>query len=467
MTLPHLNSLRSRLLALLVVVLTAVWLLMLGWIHGEASEQVNELMDAHLSKSARLIVGVFVHEAEEHEENQDLKAEELEEIQSFVHEYEQDLLFWVRDRRSQLLLYSGVEFAKATGAYNQQGFGDTRIDGREYRVFSISEPSTGISVLTAQPLHAREHLMGEIERGAFYGLIIGTLVLLFALWLGVGRGLQPLNRLSRQIASRSTEDRQAIDTQGLPEEVGPMIKALNALLEKLGRALDNERRFTADAAHELRTPLAALRVQAQVAVKTKDPAAREHAIGNITQGVDRTTHLVEQLLTLARVESDQQSMKAMAEQGSEQWLSNVLTDLRQQHGDAAKRIQVSGSPEEAGLHLNPVNLTAVIRNLLDNALRYAPENSSVQLSFQREGDAACIRVADHGPGIPESERARVMQRFTRGAKSGGIQGSGLGLSIVGRIVERHGGQLSLDWTETKSEGDTGPRGLTVRCLFST
>jgi two-component system sensor histidine kinase QseC len=227
----------------------------------------------------------------------------------------------------------------------------------------------------------------------------------------------------------------------MPRETLPLLSSLNNLLQRLGRALDNERRFTADAAHELRTPLAALQVQAQVARLARDEATRAHALDQLLAGVMRATRLVEQLLRLARLDpmstvADVQPcpVPALLEQAAE--LLRSKADAK----DIAIEIQ---APAALAVRANADLLSLALRNLLENALRYLPEGGRVILGAEQRGNETRLWVRDNGAGVAEEELARLTERFYRG-RDVDVEGSGLGLAIVLRVAQLHGADLALE-----------------------
>lgn len=313
----------------------------------------------------------------------------------------------------------------------------------------------------------KEHaeLAGEIAEHLLKPMLVALPGLALVLVVAVGFSLRPLRRLSDAIATRAAERLTPIDDADAPREILPLIQRLNRLFGEIDRALQNERRFTADAAHELRTPLAALQAQAQVALGATDAATRDHALNQILAACERATRLVTQLLTLARLDAGQ--APAMQELGLRALATEVLADLA---GAAiARDCELVLGEGDAQVRGDATLLQAALRNLVDNALKHGAARQ-VELSIGDEGGQAVLCVADDGRGIPAAERASVRQRFRRGASADSCAtgaagqslpdatGSGLGLSIVERIVELHGGALHLD------EGPGG-RGLAVRILL--
>jgi two-component system OmpR family sensor kinase len=262
------------------------------------------------------------------------------------------------------------------------------------------------------------------------------------IWFGVGRGLSPLDSMSRALGKRRPDALAPLAERGLPDELKPLAASVNALLARLDAALGAQRRFTADAAHELRTPLAALKLQLDVARRVGDDPARTAAYDDLDEGVARASHLVDQLLTLARVEPE-----ALAAHAADCDLVALAKEAIVARGAlaAAKRIDLGLARESpATVRGDAASLAILLSNLLDNALRYTPEGGRVDVFVERGDEGtAILTVADTGPGIPADERERVFDRCYRGVGAGAT-GSGLGLSIVKRIADAHGATLALD-----------------------
>jgi two-component system sensor histidine kinase QseC len=274
-------------------------------------------------------------------------------------------------------------------------------------------------------------------------------------WLGVGRGLAPLGRLAREVSGRDPRSLDEIPTATVPSEVLPLVQALNRLFQRLGSAFLAQRRFTADAAHELRTPLAGVKTQAQVAMRAPDPAERQRALEQVLKGIARAGHLVEQLLVLARIDRESTDI-AFAHPDLHKIAVSVLSELSPQalargvdlELDGDRGVPVRGSPDL---------LSILLRNLVDNAVRHTPPNGRVLVRVTREQVGALLTVQDNGPGIPPEQRERVFARFYRLDCAAG-EGSGLGLSIVQRISALHGATISL-------QDGPGGAGLAVEVRF--
>lgn len=334
------------------------------------------------------------------------------------------------------------------------GFADIEVDGQRWRSFGVAARDRVIQV--AQPARIRQRLAADAALRSVLPLLAVTPLLAAALWWLVAHALAPLARVAAELRERDAATLQPLPTTGLPDEVAPLVGALNAMLERLGQSFDGQRAFVADAAHELRSPLTALKLQAQLVRRAPDEATRGAAVDALVAGVDRATRLVEQLLTLARQEPGAQAPALQ---------TVVLAPLaRQVLADAGAQAQARDSTlqleadEQATVRGDAAALAVLLRNLVDNALRYTPAGGRVQVTIQRDsGGGVRLRVDDSGPGIPAAERERVFERFVRGSSAAAESGSGLGLAIVRSIAQRHGATLAL------AESPLG--GLRVDLLF--
>jgi signal transduction histidine kinase len=294
-------------------------------------------------------------------------------------------------------------------------------------------PSTSAAHVAREREEVAAEIAGQLLKPMFFALPALALLLVIA----IGFALTPLRQLARDVAERAPDRLDPLPIEELPAEVAPLVTRLNALFADIIRALENERRFTADAAHELRTPLAALRAQAQVALASVDDTERQHALEQILTGCDRATHLVVQLLTLARLDAGtQHPMQLVA-------LRPIAEEvLAMSAGDAIERrcdlVLNDGDAEVRG---DGMLLQVLLRNLIDNALRHSG-STQIEVSIATQGTRVVLSVSDNGRGIAEDERTRVQQRFYSGPRTES-SGSGLGLSIVRRIADLHGGSMDI------------------------
>jgi signal transduction histidine kinase len=297
-------------------------------------------------------------------------------------------------------------------------------------------------LLWDHPIDQRQEIAEEIAEHMIKPLIIALPILALLLALAVGIALRPLKRLTSDIARRAPDRLDPLALDNTPTEAVPLVRRLNELFSEITRVLEKERRFTADAAHELRTPLAAISAQAQVAARARDENEREHALNQLALGAQRAAHLVEQLLTLARIDDGQALPSGSAQACA---LDQLLIDVAAHYGAEAIDRHIELEVVEGTCRTiqgDPTLLRVLLRNLIDNALRYTPAGGRVELSVQQTPGGTLLSVRDSGPGIASDQRSNALQRFVRLAGQE-IAGSGLGLAIVQRIAEVHGARIEL------------------------
>ncbi len=325
--------------------------------------------------------------------------------------------------------------------------------GGEWRVFSADLAGRVFQV--AQPLAIRQRLALAAALRTLAPLVLALPLLAFLVWWIVGRALAPLDRLAGDVGARTPTLLEPIAEADAPSEVVPLVRALNDLLGRLGAALATQRAFVADAAHELRTPIAALQLQLQLLERARDDGERGAALADLRRGLERAAHVVAQLLTLAREEPE----VARPQPSSTVHLSELVGQVVADHAVLAEVRQVdlgAARREEAAVARgDPAALRTLLANLVDNAVRHTPAGGRIDVSAAVADGRPYLEVADGGPGIPAADRGRVLDRFFRRGTAEG--GAGLGLAIVKAIADRHGATLRL--------GDTPGGGLTVRATF--
>jgi len=437
-------SLRARLLVLLLGGFVVAWSAVAVTSYLDARHEINELFDAQLAQTAQLLLAQVEHEPDE------LEVPEL----ALRHKYQRHLVFQVRDRSGRIVLRSaGAPREGLIG--NRDGFDSHAVRGRRWRVYTLTDGHHGVRVAVGERDDVRTELARHIALGMLNPLLYALPAFGLLIWLGVGRSLRPLDRLARAVETRAADNLSPVEMRNAPKEVAPLLGSLNRLFGRVREAFEKERRFTDDAAHELRTPLAAIKTHAQVALAARGVDERQRALESIVRGADRAAHLADQLLTLARLENE------TAFSGGE------TVDLRRAAADAVALLVpwalekgVAVTLEDgpvASVRGGAALLGVMLRNLVDNAIRYTPKGGAVRVRITTEGGYALCEIEDSGPGIPPAERARVFERFHR-VLGTGEEGSGLGLSIVRRIAELHGARVELD-------SGAGGRGLCVRVAF--
>lgn len=428
-------SLRRRLLGRLLTLFLLTWALLAALSYFAARHEIEELFDAELAQSARVLLSLTRHELEE---GQGEDASPIV-IGAGAVPYEEKIAFQVW-RGEALLFRSSNAPAQPMSAAPE--FGAERIAGHLWRTFTLVDEPLGVRISVGERDDVRAELIFDILATTLLPVLL-TLPLLAALiWSGVGRALAPLDRVSAEIARRTPQQLDALPTGPVPLEVRPLIEALNRLLARLDDALMSERRFTANAAHELRTPLAALKAQAQVAQRAATDAERRHALEQIVRGTDRAARLIEQMVTLARL--DPESVPVERQPVDLAGLAaEVVGELAPQALERRIELALTGAPR-AIVAGDAALLAVLLRNIIDNAIRYSPEGGNVEVALHPCAQAVELTVTDSGPGIPAAERARVFDRFYRRAEAGRTTGSGLGLSIARRIADLHGAAMALE-----------------------
>ena len=332
------------------------------------------------------------------------------------------------------------------------GLADVTVDGQTWRTFSVATHERVIQV--AQPRLIRQRLAADAALRSVMPLLLLAPVMALAIWWLVNLTLAPLRRVAADVRERDEQSMQALPSAGLPDEVAPLVSALNALLQRLGASLDTQRAFVSEAAHELRSPLTALKLQLQILKRAGDDAGRAEAIARLAAGIDRAVRLVEQLLALARSEPGAPATPMQALDLSEAVREGVADTVPLAQSRGTELELMADAP--VAIRGDRAALLTLTRNLADNAVRYSPAQSRVEVRVKLEGGWATLQVDDAGPGIPPNERERVFDRFYR-RNSGDEEGTGLGLAIVHSVAQRHGAEVEL--------GDSPLGGLRVTVRF--
>jgi two-component system sensor histidine kinase QseC len=433
---------RRQLLVLLLGAVAVVWIGVGVASYVDARHEIDELLDAHLAQASSLLIAQAGHD--------------LDEIEEHVPEtkrYARRVAFQFWEGGTQLRLHSSNAPLARLSA-KDEGFSDVRIDGQRWRVFSSWDRRRRYVVQVGERLGARDEIVASIARNLLLPLVVALPLLALVVWLAIERVLRPLRVLNREVAHRAPDHLAPVEVGRAPVEVAPLVLNLNDLFGRVQASMDNERRFTADAAHELRTPLAALRAQAQVARGASDDRERIRALDNVIAGCDRAAHLVDQLLTLARLEPAHAQV-AHADVALAPLVQAAIAEATPAALDKDIDIELTeGAP--AHVQGDARLLGILLRNLLDNAIRYSPRGSAVTVEVARDDARARLTIRDHGPGVPPEARPRLGQRFERFGVSD-VTGTGLGLSIVARIAELHGARVTF--------GDAPSGGLAVDVTF--
>jgi two-component system sensor histidine kinase QseC len=432
----HGPSLRRRLLRMVTLATVLGWGLAAAFIYGQASHDVQELMDGQMAELARLLLAQAPTDP--------AQLASLSESMARLREAEfsdSDLKLEFEIGRADGTVLLRSAHAPDAPLNRSLGYADYEHAGKPWRILVLEPTSGDRRILVAHPADYRNREALEIASNAVLPLALLLPIMVGLIYFSIRRGLKPLHDLAADVASRTAEDLEPLQPATAPREIRPLVKAINQFLGRLNATLENERRFTADAAHELRTPLAALKVQAQIAMAARNPAQSQHALAQVVAGSDRATHLVDQLLRLARLDPIV-SLPNMQPFDLGKLATSLVADHQELAAQQSQKLSLS-VPEGAVMVRGDAELMGVaLRNLVDNALRYTPAGSDVRVSVGCEHGEARVTVTDNGSGVPEQELGRLMERFFRGSEAA-AEGTGLGLAIVHRIAELHGARLEV------------------------
>ncbi|CAG0994364.1 two-component system, OmpR family, sensor histidine kinase QseC [Burkholderiales bacterium] len=438
------GSLSRRLLLLVLAAVAIAWIASSLFAVVRVRHETGELLDAHLVQAAAILHALV---------GDDVDDAELEHA-SELHRYARTVAFQVWEDGRKLRLHS-ANAPEVRLSPRSEGFANVESGGRAWRVYSSMDRRGRVLVQVAEELGARDKIVGSVAGMLLIPMVVGLPVLGLLIWFALRSGLKPLVALGRDVARRDPDSLGPLAADDAPREVVPLVASLNGLFERLRRSIEHERRFTADAAHELRTPIAAVRAQAEVALGAAADAERTHALRQVIAGCDRAARLVEQMLTLARLDP-----RRPLAGGARFDLAAVARDAIAGIAPAAigRGVDIALAATPAQVVGDPALVAILLRNLLDNAVRYSPAGGRVEVSVDPAAGGAELAVADRGPGVPPEERDRLGERFHRVLGSG-ESGSGLGLSIVKRIAELHGASVAF-------EDPRSGRGLAVRVRFA-
>ncbi|WP_321792135.1 ATP-binding protein [Burkholderia pyrrocinia] len=441
------RSIRRRVSLMALGCVTVVWLVAVFGSFRHATREIGEWEDARLVEYASLLVN--------------LAPVDLDRLARFPPDARvelplghagsgpdndgdrlpRDMLFEVRDAQGNVVASNLPAAAGLPDARDPRGVPETIVmRDVPWRTHTLRDNASGRWVRVMETVNTRSDLATGIARGIVWPLIVALPVLALLLWYLIGRSLAPLKTLSTQIGARDARSLEPLAIATVPDEVRTLVDAIDRLLARLRQSIVRERAFTSDAAHELKTPLAAIKVQAQVAIATDDPARKQLAMQRVVQGVDRSARLAEQLLLLARLdEYERIPTRAVAVRE----LVDAAIDRHLAKASDKGIDIVTGDASGRAIEADPILIGILLDNLVDNAVKYGRNGGRIELGVHDDGALQCIVVRDDGPGVAPGEHERLGDRFYRGS---GTQapGSGLGLSIVTRIAQYFGGTVQFE-----------------------
>lgn len=428
-------SLRLRLLLVIGISLTVLWSAVAAWMLMDARHSLREALDSRLAASARMVAGLVA---------------QFPNLQELAQSAERPLDIIARDGVACEIsvVRSEVEIqavSRTAGSPDMSqvalGFGTHIHGGKRWRTFVLREGH--IQIAAADSIEIRESLVREIMLSAGLPFVVALFGSLLLLWIGIGHGLAPLERIRDLLARRRPGDDSPLPQVKAPVELQPLLRTIEALLERQQAAIMRERRFTDSAAHELRTPLTGIKTHLQVAhLAAQRPGERDTldaALSQADQGVQQLQNILQRLLELARLDGQGASQESSQ---ADEAVYAALHALKAIHGDTIDAITLDTHTQPGPVQIEKSLLTVAIQNLIDNALRYAKALAAISLRIEA-GEPGYLRISvlDNGPGLSESERDLAMNRFWRGSQQ--QAGYGLGLSIVNAIATQHEGTLEL------------------------
>ncbi|MHC8376924.1 ATP-binding protein [Pseudomonas sp. MDT1-16] len=437
------TSIRRRTLTLIIGLMLAGLAVISVFNWHDSNHEIAEVYDAQLAQNARLLQGVMRMPlaSKEHAELYQAFNRALGEAVPRVdgHPYESKIAFQVWNRQGEVLVHT-ASAPSFTAPPSKPGFSDVvDLNNRHWRAFMLEDRQTDLRIWVGERDDVRSDLVDRILRHTLWPNVLGSLILVAMVWLAFGWGLKPLADMAATLRARHSGSLEPLQLTPLPSELEPMQAALNRMLAQIQEVLGRERRFIADAAHEMRTPLAVLRVHAQNLLEAGTEQERRESLEFLIAGVDRTSRLVNQLLTMARLEP-----KAMAPVLHSIDLAETVRESLVQLTPwlLSKNLELTFDVTDRPFKVvaDAAAIDIALNNLISNAANFSPEHGVITVQLNQAGGFYSLSVEDQGPGIDEAERGRLFERFYSRAN---VQGAGLGLTIVNTIATRLGGRITL------------------------
>jgi two-component system sensor histidine kinase QseC len=423
--------------------------------YTETQHEIEELFDAELAQTSKIFLRFIDFKVDNHPspDMETLSDEQLSYLSDKLlpklteemprHEYEGKVAFIIYDSHYKVLLES-ENSPKYYPKKLKQGFLRKNINHQKWHLFVLKDKKSKLWLVTAQHDEIRQELIKEILISLLAASLIGTPILILLIWFLLGKGLKPLEMIAQKIAKRDPKYLELLQTDQVPDEIQPIIKSINQLFERLSKTIEREKRFTADASHELRTPLSILKIHAQNAQVAKNKEESNKSLDLLLQGVDKSTHLVEQLLKLSRLEPEHIN-KIKFE------LINVSDLLKKEYAlkipsalNKHQDINISFPKQKVFCFVNELAISLMISNLLENSIRYCPQKGKidVNLTADNANTQFSLSIKNTGEIILKENKERLFERFYR-INPGESKGSGLGLSIVKQCIDIHHAEIKL------------------------
>lgn len=417
--------------------------------YRDANHEVEELFDAQLAQTSRSLQAIVLYDIKsiDNYSAQEILDYPITNVQTNPkneydlrngHSYERKMAYQLWERPERLILRSAsapiIPLDKHAMTPKSRGYSDVMLQKEKWRVFSLWDKDFHYLIQVGERYAIRDELTSEILENFLLPSITSIPILALLIWFGIGRGLSPLRKVAKEVTRRDPSHLDPIKLKNVPFEIRPVIEELNALFYRVHTAMEKERRFTDDAAHELRTPLAALKIQAQVAKAAQSNDEKMPAINNIIAGVDRATHLVQQMLILARLGSDDRkklkSNPINIHKTSEELIAQLALRAIEKNINLSFHCNKSYT-----IYGETANFEILLANILNNAINYTPDNGSVVVEINDTENNINLNVTDTGIGIAEKDLERVFERYFR-VRDAVVDGCGLGLTISKQCAEQ-------------------------------
>jgi two-component system sensor histidine kinase QseC len=437
------TSIRRRTLTLIIgLMLTGIAVISVLNLH-DSNHEIAEVYDAQLAQNARLLQGVMRMPlaSKQHAELYQAFNQALGAAEPKVdgHPYETKIAFQVWNRKGEVLVHT-ASAPSFTAPPSTPGFSDVvDLNNRQWRAFLLEDKQNELRIWVGERDDVRADLVDRIVSHTLWPNILGSLVLAAMVWVAIGWGLKPLADMAQTLRARHSGSLEPLHLTPLPSELEPMQAALNRMLAQIQEVLGRERRFIADAAHEMRTPLAILRVHAQNLMEARTEDERRESLAFLIAGVDRTSRLVNQLLTMARLEPQAQTPALKAIDLTES-VRDSLVELTPWLLSKHLELAFEASDRPCKVFADAAAIDIALNNLITNAANFSPEHGVITVQLSQADGFYALSVLDQGPGIDEADHARVFERFY---SRGNTHGAGLGLTIVNTIAHRLGGRITL------------------------
>jgi len=425
------NSLRGRLSLILLLATGAIWFCAAVWIYAESKTEVERVLDTRLQEAARMVASIAAHASPS---DLDRQMSAGPEALSATYQRQLSCQIWSFDGK---LLAKSTEAPRERLSETSEGFSERMVGKEPWRVFTVEDRDKGVRVMVGDSLTLRRRLVTDLLTGLLLPTVLIVPLLAFAIWAAIGKGLRPIGALTTELGERGADDMKPLELGRIPREIRPLVEELNKLFGAVDTARRHERELTAFAAHELRTPLAGLKTQAQIAIATTDERVRGEALQQLVVSIDRTSRLIQQMLTTARLDADAETGRTDRVD-----LRRLVDDIVSTHPSGQRAVEVDFAQCHPTIETKRDMLALALRNLYENAIQHAPEGGSVVWTCRRDDRGLVLVLEDSGAGIPEDELPLVTNRFYRGRRKSGV-GSGLGLSITELALKRIGGSLVL------------------------